>query len=105
MKLTHRFALIVAACFLSGCASLFMAFNDDHESKVYAGTVIDARMVAANDAPTVWQVWRVFCLLDLPFSLVMDTVLLPYTVFTGHGEPAHEDEGRRAPTDDARDKP
>lgn len=51
----------------SGCSTLFYISEDEPPNKIYVGT----REILRNPH-------RV--LLDLPFSFVLDTVLLPYTI-------------------------
>ena len=70
------FATVVV---LGGCMSLGGTFLEEDEcNKVYIGTRLDMICVTSGghnvaSAP--------FCLLlDLPFSLVADTVLLPFTI-------------------------
>src|SRR5947209_6587737 len=70
------FATVVV---LGGCMSLGGTFLEEDEcNKVYIGTRLDMICVTSGghnvaSAP--------FCLLlDLPFTLVADTVLLPYTI-------------------------
>jgi uncharacterized protein YceK len=71
---------VLAACvLLSGCVSLAETFHEDDQSKVYIGTRTDAKLVAASLRSRFSEF--LFHLIDLPLSFVMDTVLLPYTVF------------------------
>lgn len=75
----------VVVAVLPGCASVYTqtsgepygeSITDCADSKtipnVYSGTVFDLYCIPAENA-------GFFCLVDLPFSLVTDTVLLPYT--------------------------
>ncbi len=64
-------------------------------ARPYSGTVADANCVAH------WQV-AVFCFFDLPLSLVLDTVVLPYTIYqqAEHGSI----KGREARSQEQRDQ-
>ncbi|MCA1175367.1 YceK/YidQ family lipoprotein [Pantoea rwandensis] len=72
MKLT---VVCAAAFLLSGCGSIISRTipGQGHGSQYYPGVQWDVR-----DGP-----WRVLTILDLPLSLVMDTLLLP--VDASHG--------------------
>lgn len=61
---------------LSGCSSI-MAHVGPYEG-YYAGTSNDVEMV--SDSDNGWMM-RTMLLVDLPFSAVMDTVLLPYDYY------------------------
>lgn len=68
-------ALSAAICLLSGCGSIISRTlpGQGHGNQYYPGVQWDVR-----DGP-----WRVLTILDLPLSLVMDTLLLP--VDANHG--------------------
>jgi uncharacterized protein YceK len=83
-------SLILIASLLSGCGTLMTQlpqFNrqfkkvkcgDDaphYVPRIYSGTTLDVWAVITNPPGQVGA----FLLLDLPFSLAADTVLLPYT--------------------------
>ena len=72
LKLT---VVCAAAFWLSGCGSIISRTipGQGHGSQYYPGVQWDVR-----DGP-----WRVLTILDLPLSLVMDTLLLP--VDASHG--------------------
>jgi uncharacterized protein YceK len=72
LKLT---VVCAAAFLLSGCGSIISRTipGQGHGSQYYPGVQWDVR-----DGP-----WRVLTILDLPLSLVMDTLLLP--VDASHG--------------------
>ncbi|MDX1802482.1 MAG: hypothetical protein R3292_00275 [Alcanivorax sp.] len=71
---------------LSGCASLYTQSTDPYLEDIrdcsqrrpipnlYSGTVFDLYCIPAENA-------GFFCLLDLPLSLTMDTLLVPYTLY------------------------
>lgn len=78
----------IAALFSSGCATV--ASLNDGCAGTYSGLAYN-RGVARSDLVS----WRetpaqeLLLLVDLPFSAVLDTVLLPYTAFAGpHRHPA-----------------
>ena len=72
LKLT---VVCAATILLSGCGSIISRTipGQGHGSQYYPGVQWDVR-----DGP-----WRVLTILDLPLSLVMDTLLLP--VDANHG--------------------
>ena len=55
---------------LSGCATGYTVFEEDHKNLVYSGTRQDLNG---------W-VFIHGGILDLPFSFIADTILLPYTI-------------------------
>ena len=65
-----RFLLLVATISLSGCWSLM--YHIDGERCVYGGTR-QGWAWGTHSSPSTWPL-----LVDVPFSLVLDTVLLPY---------------------------
>lgn len=68
-------AVLLFTC--SGCLSINGIMNDE-EKLVYIGVRTDAK--AINYFGRNEPGWELMGLIDLPFSLVMDTVLLPYTI-------------------------
>jgi len=63
---------------LQGCVSLISTIEEKPGNKVYAGTRFVAEVCDAPPSPA-----KILCplgLLDLPLTLALDTVLLPYTV-------------------------
>ncbi len=63
----------------SGCSSV-MSHTAGNQG-YYPGAKADVRMMGSND--TSWAMTPLLAI-DLPFSAVMDTVLLPYDYFTRH---------------------
>jgi uncharacterized protein YceK len=61
--------VVVMACLLSGCGSIISRTipGQGHGNQYYPGVKWDVRDSA----------WRYVTVLDLPFSLVFDTLLLP----------------------------
>jgi uncharacterized protein YceK len=90
---------LLSALLMVGCASLSVTFNPDpkfgqDKNPIYAGTRFDAEALAApfdgasSDPgswpdPIIW-VFYPFFIVDLPLSMVMDTLLLPYTIPSYH---------------------
>jgi len=69
----HLKPLALVACLspaLSGCGTLANTFEEEPRNKVYAGVRADL---------TEWTLLH-GGVLDLPFSFVLDTILLPYTI-------------------------
>ncbi|WP_425270652.1 YceK/YidQ family lipoprotein [Pantoea wallisii] len=68
-------ALCAAMLLLSGCGSIISRTlpGQGHGNQYYPGVQWDVR-----DGP-----WRVLTILDLPLSLVMDTLLLPVDAHHG----------------------
>lgn len=84
--MNRRAGLLLLITLLPGCASLYTQTNDAYEDagagcgdsktipNVYSGFVFDLYCLPAENA-------GFFCLVDLPMSLVVDTLLLPYSVY------------------------
>jgi uncharacterized protein YceK len=84
---------IVLSCALGGCGT---SLNLDGDSRIYGGVRLDAQQWRTGvaraagaakpepeDDPPAWSAIKTTgALLDLPFSLVMDTVTLPVTIAT-----------------------
>ena len=95
-RIARTFWLTLAALTLTGCASMQCRFNasaaDDSPIRtphyVYPGTQMDARALAipfwsSGDALYDGMVCMFYPapLIDLPLSIVADTVFLPYDIF------------------------
>lgn len=83
MRSTHP--LLVASLLLSACSTMSETFADRPHcgpSLVYCGTRFDIAVIAAGfiDNSALVKALGPFAAIDLPFSLVADTVLLPYTI-------------------------
>ena len=61
---------VLLALALSGCATLGITFTDEPKNKIYIGVRQDF---------TGWT-FAHGGFVDWPFSLVLDTILLPYTI-------------------------
>ena len=87
----HLKPLALVACLipaLSGCGTLANTFEEEPRNKVYAGVRADL---------TEWTLLH-GGVLDLPFSFVLDTILLPYTIPKTIANTA-ADEGPEGPDD------
>lgn len=83
MKYTYLLCLVTLLC---GCASLYTQTHDSYtdaemdcsDSKtipnIYSGLIFDLYCVPAENA-------GFFCLVDLPMSFVVDTVIIPFTAY------------------------
>lgn len=73
-------ALLMGVVVVSGCGTIVSRsqydsyYYDLHHPRVYGGTVFDAKSITAENVGLLF-------LLDLPLSLVADTVLLPLTAY------------------------
>jgi uncharacterized protein YceK len=75
--------LIIASMLqCSGCATLYTQISDHNDAndaygftvpRAYSGTVLDCHALGAENI-------GFFALVDLPLSLVLDTILFPYTI-------------------------
>ncbi len=76
VSVARFFALLIAAVAISGCGTLFQG-HEDSGPAIYGGIRFDVQSIAqAEDAVDV-----LLMLTDLPFSLVADTVILPWSVY------------------------
>src|SRR5437588_4124405 len=66
MILTKAFLLIVLSALCSGCGSLLNHYDEHH--RVYGGIASDIKAIGGG---------QVYFLVDLPFSLVIDTFSIP----------------------------
>lgn len=89
-RIAELLVVVATTTSLSGCGTLLsLGMNHDPDaSQVYGGTRTDVfiPMVALRVIPTeeklpAWTVAWSLLLLDLPFSFIADTVLLPVTLY------------------------
>jgi len=70
---------------LTGCSTLAETFGDRPQCGVhpYCGTSTDVELIkaATDDSAGVLRALVPLAVIDLPFSLVADTLFLPYTAF------------------------
>ena len=84
MKLSLFFLLALS---LSSCMSLHGTFASNKIcNRVYIGTRADFRLILLSP---------ILGFLDLPFSFVVDTVLLPYTIPVSIQDCSKDDDGER----------
>ena len=103
MKMRPILVLLMAVPLLGGCASSFVhsgyLCGDKNKHDCYAGTIIDGYCVvnpsAAGPSLCDWSC----ALLDLPFSFILDTFLLPFDIW--EHSPAKQ-ESNTVPVDTAR---
>lgn len=76
----------LAAALLAGCSTLSETF-DDHPRcgpHPYCGTSSDVELIkaATDEDAGILRALVPVAVIDLPFSIVADTLFLPYTAFT-----------------------
>ncbi|NOT19800.1 MAG: YceK/YidQ family lipoprotein [Sideroxydans sp.] len=92
----NKYLLITLVFVLTGCGTLI---TQTHESecpadtcfptlRMYSGTYLDACAVV-KDVPRGGQIGAML-FWDLPFSLAVDTVILPYTTFRQIRDGSHK---------------
>ena len=85
-------AMVLAVATLSGCSTMAETFDDRPRCGIhpYCGATTDLEVISAlgEDDPGIFVVLAPLAIIDLPFSLVADTLFLPYTAF--HTEPAEQ---------------
>ena len=77
---------VVLACAVSSCGTIATLSNPEYATdyynpvspRVYSGVVFDFRCMHHPEQPGTNNL-ELFCLISLPVSLVLDTLLLPYT--------------------------
>lgn len=79
----------VLALALSGCATMANTFEEEPKNKIYVGVRQDL---------TGWT-FAHGGFIDLPFSFVADTILLPYTIPKTIANYAAQEDPRPAPED------
>lgn len=83
------FAIVLAISTLSGCVSVLTQTIDDEghlspstvEPKLYRGTLFDLECLHFIGEQRGANNVELLCLLDLPFTLVGDTVSVPYVLY------------------------
>ncbi len=90
---TYLFAAILSVLLASGCASIrTIADGELGSAKVMSGTRLDIRTLRGEGAPTKQfkAVPPSNPILDLPFSFIVDVVMLPLTLAAALFEYAFE---------------
>ena len=80
--------LIVLTVSQSGCATVVRLSEWPSRPQVYGGTRGDIQLI--RDPPPGWEFLVPVACVDLPFSLVADTIVLPSTVFAPSEEMCEE---------------
>ena len=81
MRKKFHLAVLLPTVALSGCAALVGTFAESGPNKVFIGTRTDAQSIAhgcPNASPCMLP--RPVAIVDLPLSLVVDSLFLVYTV-------------------------
>jgi uncharacterized protein YceK len=98
-------ALSMCAMFaLTGCGTIANCCPDTPEGclRPYGGVALDAHAIAWNcsgKAPSCSCLQTVVCLIDLPFSVVGDTILLPVAIgVTNCHDPEYFNKERENPS-------
>ncbi len=107
MSIMKYLACIVVFLLLnSGCAAVFTRF--DGKPKVYSGIKADIDFLLSPDSTEersdvteccAYSLVASMALLDLPFSFVLDTILLPVALFEIHDREKKERKKDIAPVD------
>ncbi len=81
----RRIAAAAALVLLGGCSTMAETFDDSARCgpRPYCGSATDIEVISAlgQENAGVFQVLAPLALIDLPFSVVADTLFLPYTAF------------------------
>ena len=86
-------AILALALALSGCGTLANTFEEEPKNKIYVGVRQDF---------TGWT-FAHGGFVDWPFSLVLDTILLPYTIPVTIRNYATDDGENRKPEDNGKE--
>lgn len=78
--------VMTAILLTTGCATMTETFEEKSHcghSRMYCGTRVDALMIAAatDKNAGVLKVFWPIAIVDMPFSILVDTLLLPYTAY------------------------
>lgn len=74
MKNTMKIILLCAITILTGCSST-MSHTGSNDKKYYAGTHTSYQMLISDN--THWGI-KSLVILDMPFTVMLDTLLLPW---------------------------
>lgn len=96
MKATQFSCGILLAALCSGCGTI--ANQDNYDRGPYGGVVWDFEMATGNTGSCMG--FPIPCMiLDVPFSLVGDTLFLPFNMYGDHMEKKYQEEIKRSPLD------
>ena len=85
---------ILSALLLSGCATVAVrAYGEPSSYGVYPavkGDILAVAMTHSSEASNVLPAWEkplldLLVLIDLPVSIVLDTILLPFDIYNSKG--------------------
>ncbi|WP_234407908.1 MULTISPECIES: YceK/YidQ family lipoprotein [Pseudomonas] len=68
---------------LTGCATVNESSSYGHMCGLhpYCGVTVDLEIIKGHDNAGAMSALTPFAVIDLPFSFVADTLILPYTIF------------------------
>ncbi len=75
-SVVRSLAILTAAVVISGCGTV-LQIDDGHGPAIYGGIRFDVRSITKDKDVGIALMMAV----DLPFSLVADTVILPWSVY------------------------
>jgi len=83
-KLNKLVWLLCSITILQGCSSVLSISASNKPSRecdshIYGGTKLNTKIITGND--WLFEDFRYALIIDYPFSLVADTVFIPYTVY------------------------
>ena len=86
---------------MSGCFAVANLLTDEHDvpithpeaPRVYGGVRLDLECMHIT-GPSGTNNMELFCLIDLPFSMVGDTVFLPYVLYQSRAKDKKEAEDK-----------
>jgi len=92
MKLVTELLLFGCSIVLTGCGSFMARIDEPHGSRsaIYPGTCLDGQLISSPfrgniDVPPAKRAGScAFGLIDMPLSVSLDTLLLPYDAATAH---------------------
>lgn len=95
MKVRQFSCGILLAAFCAGCGTLT---NNDLDRRPYRGVIFDIEL-ATGDTGSCMAIPLPCMILDVPFSFVGDTLVLPFDMYSAHLERKYQEEIKRNPLD------
>ena len=79
-KMKKYIVLTLILFLFNGCVATLLTIDD---TKLYSGTRLNVHSIKENVPEDInWmKVFKILNIIDLPFSLVFDTILLPYKTY------------------------
>ena len=74
--------LVISAVFCSGCSTIGGHMFYPNLNPIYGGTREDCYEIVHKDYKDEPVMTHVVCAIDLPFSFVLDTIILPIDIYT-----------------------